>query len=283
LQIQGKICLVTGANAGIGKATALGLAEMGAAVVMVCRSRARGEAALADIRRRSGNDQIALLLADLSSQAQVRALAAEFKQRYDRLHVLVNNAAIIPLQRQETEDGLEMQFAVNHLAYFMLTLLLLDVIKASAPARIINVSSQVHAWGEIRFDDLQSRQAYNRHRAYAQAKLANVLFTCELARRLAGTAVTVNALHPGVIATKLGANYGGRERAQDAPLAEARRGAQTTLYLATSPDVAGVSGRYFVYEKAVHRSADAYDQALAQRLWQVSAQLTGMKNEADSI
>ena len=274
--MKDKVCLVTGANAGIGKATALGLAERGATVVMVSRNRERGEAAQAEIRRQSGHEAVDLLLADLSSQAEIRRLAAEFKRQYDQLHVLINNAAIIPLQRQETADGLEMQFAVNHLAYFLLTHLLLDVLKAGAPARIVNVSSQTHRWGRIDFDDLQSERSYDPQAAYKQSKLANVLFTYELARRLQGTGVTVNCLHPGGIRTQLNANYAGRAEAAEASPAELQRGAQTSIYLATSPEVEGVSGKYFVNEQQTQSSAESYDQHLAQRLWQISADLTGL-------
>ena len=272
--MEGKVCLVTGASAGIGTATALGLAERGARVVIVSRDGERGRAAQAEIKRHSGSELIDLLLADLSSQAEIRRLAAEFKDQHDHLHVLVNNAAIVPLRRQETADGLEMQFAVNHLAYFLLTYLLLHVLKSSAPARIVNVSSQTHQWGAIDFDDLQGERSYDPQAAYAQSKLANVLFTYELARRLAGTGVTANCLHPGVIRTKLSANYAGRQGAAEASPAELARGAQTSLYLATSPEVEGVGGKYFVNQREVRSSAASHDQRLAQSLWQVSAELT---------
>lgn len=274
--MDGRVCLVTGANAGIGKATALGLAERGATVIMVARDRERGEAARDEISRRSGNELVDLLLADLSSQAEIRRLATEFKGQYGQLHVLINNAAVIPLQRQETVDGLEMQFAVNHLAYFLLTHLLLDVLKASAPARIVNVSSQTHHWGTIDFDDLQSERSYDPQAAYMQSKLANVLFTYELARRLQGSGVAVNCLHPGSIRTRLNANYAGRSGPVEASLAELQRGAQTSIYLATSPKVEGVSGKYFVNQQQTQSSAESYDQHLSQRLWQISAELTGL-------
>ena len=275
--MEGKVCLVTGANAGIGKATALGLAQRGATVVMVSRNRERGEAAQAEIRHQSGNELVDLLLADLSSQAEIRRLAAEFKRQYGQLHVLINNAAIIPLQRQETADGLEVQFAVNHLAYFLLTHLLLDVLQASAPARIVNVSSQTHQWGRIDFDDLQGEKQYDPQAAYMQSKLANVLFTYELARRLQGSGVTANCLHPGGIRTRLNANYAGRAGAAEASAAELQRGAQTSIYLATSPEVEGVSGKYFVNQQQTRSSAASYDQHLAQRLWQISTDLTGLQ------
>lgn len=276
--ITGKKCLVTGANAGIGRATALGLAKMGANVVMVCRSRERGEAALVEIKRESGNDSVALLVADLSSVAATRRLPDEFKAKYPTLHVLINNAGIIPRKRTVTEDGLETQFAVNHLAYFLLANLLLDVLKASAPARIVNVTSQVHSGASIDFDDLQSERLYRPTYVYKWTKLANVLFTYELARRLEGTGVTANCLHPGGVATNLLADY------LPSPLrfmtkivgVSPEKGARTPIYLATSPDVEGVTGKYFVNQKEARSSKLSYDRNLASRLWQVSAERTGL-------
>ncbi len=200
--MQGKVCLLTGATAGIGKATALGLAQMGATVVMVSRDRARGEAAQAEIKTKSGNAAVDLLLADLSAQQSIRQLAENFQQRYTQLHVLINNAGLFMLRRRTTVDGLEMTFAVDYLAPFLLTNLLLDVLKASAPARIVNVSSNSHEAGYIKLDDLQAEHNYRSMRAYGQAKLAVVLFTYELARRLQGTGVTANCLHPGFVATR---------------------------------------------------------------------------------
>ena len=274
--MKGKVCLVTGANAGIGQATALGLAQLGATVIMVCRSRERGEAARAEIQAQSGNDKVDLLLADLASQAEIRRLAVEIEARYADLHVLINNAAIIPQQRRETAEHLEMQFAVNHLAYFLLTNLLVDKLKASAPARIVVVASQVHASGVIDFDDLQARRNYRPSQVYANTKLANVLFTYELARRLKGSGVIANCLHPGVVATNLLNDYMGVPQGRRDRGIETSKGAQTSLYLATSPEVAGVSGRYFVNREAASSSAVSYDKELAQRLWQVSAELTGL-------
>ena len=274
----GKTCMVTGANAGIGRSTALGLAKMGATVVMVCRNRERGEAALTEIKRESGNDAVSLLLADLSSQAAIQQLAQDFKARYPTLHVLINNAGIVLKKRILTDDKLETQFAVNHLAYFLLTNLLLDDLKASAPARIVNVSSQAHQGVSIDFDDLQSERSYRRTHVYAWTKLANVLFTYELARRLEGTQVTANCLHPGLIATSLIGDYMPRPLRFMTKIvgASPERGAQTPLYLATSPEVEGVSGKYFVDRKAVQSSNASYDTTTASRLWRVSAELTGL-------
>jgi len=203
--MQGKICMVTGANSGIGKATALELAQMGATVVMVCRDRARGEEARSEITTKSRNNAVDLLQADLSSQQSIRQLVENFQHHYTHLHVLINNAgAAFPGRRRETVDGLEMTFAVNYLAPFLLTNLLLDVLKASAPARIVNVSSNSHKSGYIQMDDLQEEKRYRSMRVYGQSKLAVVLFTYELARRLQGTGVTANCLHPGFVATHFG-------------------------------------------------------------------------------
>jgi len=278
--MAGKICMVTGANDGIGKATALGLANLGATVVMVCRSRKLGEAALAEIGQKSSNDHVSLLLADLASQDSIRDLAENFKGQHAALHVLINNAGIIPRQRLVTVDGLETQFAVNHLAPFLLTNLLLDVLESSAPARIVTVASDMHRGASIDFDDLQSERSYRPTQVYAITKLANVLFTYELARRLQGTKVTANCLHPGVVATKLLADGLGIPRALMSTTrlmgASPEKGAKTSIYLATSPAVEGVSGKYFVRQKAVESAKVSYDDTLASRLWRASAKLTGL-------
>lgn len=284
--MQGKICLVTGANSGIGKETALRLAEMGATVVMVCRDRARGEAAQNEIKTRSGNDAVDLLLADLSSQQSIHQLADDFKQRYSQLHILINNAGVVMLRRHETADGLEMIFAVNQLAPFLLTNLLLDTIKASAPARIVNVSSESHEAGFIKMDDLQSKKSYRFMRAYGQSKLALVLFTYELARRLAGTGVTANCLHPGFVATNIGQRGVGPVTRKIVNLIFSRlgispaEGAKTTIYLASSPDVEGITGKYFVKSKPRPSAAISYDETLQQLVWEESARLVKLPIQA---
>ncbi len=277
-RMQGKICMVTGANSGIGKATALGLAQMGATVVMVCRDRARGEAAQSEIKAKSGNNAVDLLLADLSSQQSIRQLAENFKQHYTQLHVLINNAGAFYLTRHETVDGPEMTFAVNHLAPFLLTNLLLDVLKASAPARIVNVASASHEAGYIKMDDLQAKKRYRPMRAYGQSKLAVVLFTYELARKLQGTGVTANCLHPGFVATHIAQGSLG-------PIARTvaksifsfgispEEGAKTSLYLASSPDVEGVTGKYFVQSVPKGSAPISYDESLQRQLWEESAKL----------
>jgi NAD(P)-dependent dehydrogenase (short-subunit alcohol dehydrogenase family) len=274
----GKICMVTGANAGIGKSTALVLGKMGATVVMVCRNRERGHAALNEIRRVSGNEYISLLLADLSSQNSIRQLVENFKTQYTALHVLINNAGNIPRERTVTEDGIETQFAVSHLAYFLLTNLLLDVLKASAPSRIINVASMLHQFATISFDDLQSEHSYQPSKVYNRTKLANIMFTYELARRLHGTQVTANCLHPGVTDTRLLSDYVPTHLRFLVKIISSspETGAQTSIYLATSPDVENVSGKYFVNRKAVRSSKASYDETTAHQLWLVSAELTGL-------
>lgn len=273
--MQGKICVVTGTNSGIGKATALGLAKLGATVVMVCRDRAKGEAAAKEIIGESGNKSVDLLVADLSSQQAIRQLAVEFKSKYTRLDVLINNAGLYLSNRTLTVDGLETTFAVNHLAYFLLTNLLLDVIKASAPSRIVNVASSAHA-DSLDFANLQSEKGYDGMQAYSRSKLANILFTYELARRLAGSNVTVNCLHPGVIRSGLQRDMGLQFQVIARSFASPERGAETSIYLASSPDVAGITGKYFSGKRETRSSAISYDEGVARKLWQVSAELTGL-------
>jgi NAD(P)-dependent dehydrogenase (short-subunit alcohol dehydrogenase family) len=254
---------------------------MGASVVMVGRDRGRGEAALAEIKQKSTNASVDLMLADLSSQEEIRRLADEFKEAYPRIDVLINDAGLFRSKRITTADGLEMTFAVNHLAYFLLTNLLLDVLKASAPSRIVNVSSGDHTNGTIDFDDLQGQKGYKGAKAYSQSKLANVLFTYELARRLEGTGVTADCLHPGAgVRTNLGSGVSGvfgiMVRALTPLMKSPEKGAETSIYLASSPEVEGLSGRYFV-KKAEARSTDvSHDERIARRLWEVSAELTNL-------
>lgn len=282
--MKDKLVLVTGANAGIGRITAQELAKMGAHVVMAARSKERGEAALADIRRASGSGKVDLLLADLSVQAEVRQLAAEFRERYGRLDVLVNNAGALILTRQESGDGIELTFALNHLAYFLLTNLLLDLLKVSAPARIVNVSSAAHYRTELDFDDLENEETYSGMNVYSQSKLANVYFTYELARRLEGTGVTATCLHPGFVASNFAKNNGWLAKLGMLvmrPFAlTPEKGAETSIYLASSADVEGISGEYFDKKKSVRSSTVSYDEAAARRLWEISKQMTGVaKNE----
>ena len=279
--MDGRVCLVTGASSGIGKETALALAGMGATVVMHGHDPERSAAAADAVRRASPQGAVQLVVADLSSQAEVRRLAAEVL-RHDSLHVLVNNAGVLRMRRKLTVEGLELTFALNHLAYFLLTQLLLDRLRESAPARIVNVSSGAHARARLDFDDLQNKRRFRGMRVYGQSKLANVLFTYELARRLEGSGVTANCLHPGLVATRFGSgNHGVMGRAMRLgarlmrPFAlSPARGAGTSIYLATSPEVEHMSGRYFVDSKATQSSHASYDEESARRLWEASEQLT---------
>ena len=286
--MQGKTILITGATAGIGEVAALELARMGATVVGVGRNPAKCTAVAERIRRETGNPNVDFLVADLAVQAQVRRVAAEFRQRYDRLDVLINNAGAFYMQREMTTDGHEMTWALNHLAYFLLTDLLLDMLKASAPARIINVASDAHQGGVINFADLEGKEKYSGWRAYAQSKLANIMFTYELARRLAadptGSGVTVNALHPGFIASNFARNnVNGWRRPFGLLLTALQRiaarspeeGAETIIYLASDPNVAGITGQYFVKKQVAKSNAASHDAAVAARLWTVSEQMVG--------
>ena len=283
-QMQGKVCIVTGATSGIGKATALGLARQQASVVLVARSQAKGEAARQEIQTATGNQHVDLLLADLSSQASIRQLASAITERYPHVHVLVNNAGVFMLKRRETVDGLEMTLAVNHLAPFLLTQLLLDHLRASAPARIVNVCSGAHTAGHINWQDLQLRQRYGVWRAYAQSKLAMLLCSYALVRRLEGEAITINCVHPGFVFTNMGMNnVGPRTQALAKPVlarlgASPEKGARTSLYLATSPEVDQVSGRYFVNCQPTASSPRSYDEDAQQRLWEESARLVQLSD-----
>lgn len=276
--MHGKVCVVTGATSGIGLVTAETLARQGATLVVVGRNPERGAATVSRIQQETGNAAVELMVADLSAQAQVRRLASEIQRRFARLDVLVNNAGALFGRRQLSQDGIEMTFALNHLAYFLFTNLLLDALKASTSARIVNVSSEAHRRARLDFADLQGQHRYSGWRAYARSKLANILFTYELARRLEGTGVVANALHPGFVAT----NFGRNNRSITAMLFRVlqlaaispEEGAHTIIYLATSPEVQGITGEYFVKQKAVRSSQVSYDRAAAERLWQVSAGLT---------
>jgi NAD(P)-dependent dehydrogenase (short-subunit alcohol dehydrogenase family) len=277
--MQGKTCMITGASSGIGRATALALAGMGARMVLICRDRGRGEETTAEIVAKTGNSDVWLLLADLSSQAEVRRVAADFLASDRPLHVLINNAGVVNLQRTVTVDGIESTFAVNHLAYFLLTELLLDRLRRSAPARIVNVASDAHKFGALDFDDLGNERRYRAMRVYGQSKLANILFTNELAQRLEGSGVTANSLHPGAVATGLGKNNGAWARALIALLRPFFRtpdnGAATSVYLASSPEVEGVSGKYFANCRQHRPSRAAQDPDAARRLWDISERLVG--------
>ncbi len=278
--MAGRTVLVTGGSGGIGRATALGLAAMGAHLAITGRDRGRTEDAAREIRA-AGGGQVDMFVADLSSQAQVRRLAGEVLQSLPRIDVLVNNVGGFWNTRHVTADGLEHTFAVNHLAPFLLTSLLLDRLKHSTPARVVTVSSNVQAIGRIDFDDLQGERSYSGARAYNQSKLANVLFTYELARRLQGTSVTANALHPGVVRTAFGAEDPSDVQRLFTPfmrpiMMAPAQGAATSIYLASAPDLGQVTGRYFASSKPKRSSKRSNDQAAAARLWQISADLAGL-------
>jgi NAD(P)-dependent dehydrogenase (short-subunit alcohol dehydrogenase family) len=278
--MTGKVVAITGANAGIGKETAAALARMGATVVMTSRDAARGEAALAEVRERSGSDTVELVALDLADLSSVRACAAQLLARHDRLDVLVLNAGLMLRRRTETTDGFETTFGVNHLGHFELTRLVLDRVQASAPARIVVVASHAHKTARrgLDFDDLQSTRRYRSFRAYSHSKLANVYFTRELARRLSGTGVTVNAVHPGYVASRFGrdgdmpfesiAKVGSRLLA-----ISPEEGARTSVYLASSPEVDGITGEYFVKCRPAPVSKAAQDDIAARRLWDTSESL----------
>jgi NAD(P)-dependent dehydrogenase (short-subunit alcohol dehydrogenase family) len=284
-QMQGKICLITGATNGIGKATAYDLARRGATIVIVARDRARGEVVQHELQTQCNNPSIDLLIADLASQASIRQLSEDFHQRYTQLHVLINNAGTVLLKRTETVDGLETTFAVNHLAPFLLTNLLLDVLKASAPARIVNVNSGAHLSGKVLLDDLQTTKGYKMMQVYSNSKLAQVLTSYELARQLQGTDVTINCLHPGFVGTNIGANNVG-------PIVGAvlkkiisllgtspENGARTSIYLATSPEVEHISGKYFVNSVPKPSAALSYNETLQKQMWDISAKLVHLNQD----
>jgi len=281
--MTGKTVIVTGGNSGIGKATAVALARMGARVIITARDRTRGNQAAEEIRLASGSDQVELAVFDLGDLASVRAGAADLLDRCLRIDVLINNAGLVLTDRAETVDGYEATFAVNHLGPFLLTELLTDRLVASAPSRVVNVASTAHrsARHGLDFEDLQSRQGYRGMQVYGSSKLANILFTTELAGRLSGKGVTANSVHPGTVATGYGRDGDTRGllafglKVIKPFILTPEKGARTSVYLASSDDVAGVTGKYFVKGKARKPSAAAQDEAAARRLWTVSEELVG--------
>ena len=279
--MKNKICLITGGNSGIGKAAAIQLAKKGATVVILSRSKERGQQAVKDIIALSGNANIDLLVADLASQKSVRNAVQEFKSKYNSLHVLINNAAVFLPNRTETEEGIESTFAINYLSHFLLTDLLMDVLKSSAPSRIINVASK-HSGITINFDDLMLTKKYSVMKAVGPTKLALVLFTKELARRLDGSGVTVNSLHPGLVKSNLLNNMPWvLRKIFNLISVSPEKGAETVVYLAASKEVEGVSGGFFVNCKPVKTTTIADDESLALRLWNKSMEL--IKGQTDSL
>jgi NAD(P)-dependent dehydrogenase (short-subunit alcohol dehydrogenase family) len=275
--MNGKTVLITGASAGVGLHSAIGLAKSGAEVVMVGRDEGRTAQAMEQVKSQTGNQAISYLIADLSSLNDVRKLAGEFKNKYNKLDVLLNNAGAIFFWRRLSVDGYEMSLALNHLNYFLLTNLLLELLKAGPSGRIVNVSSRAHYRGHVNCDDLQSKQGYNAMRVYSMSKLMNVLFTYELARRLQGTNVTANCLHPGFVASNFAVNNGWWVRLGMTFMSgriSVEEGSKCSIYLASSPEVQDISGRYFNYDLKETRSSDeSYDETIAKHLWDVSEML----------
>jgi NAD(P)-dependent dehydrogenase (short-subunit alcohol dehydrogenase family) len=278
--MRGKVCIVTGATSGIGLATARELARKGASVFIVGRSPERSELAVNQIRQASSAAEIGWFAADLSSLRDVRRLASLIRDRCPRVDVLVNNAGGIFLSRQESADGIELTWALNHLSYYLLTNLVLPQLTSGHAARIVNVASDAHHGASIKFEDIEGKARYSAWRSYQQSKLANILFTYELARRLEGTSVTVNALHPGFVNTNIFRHPTWRawlvRRAADLIALSPERGAQTSIYLASSPEVAGISGKYFAKQKPVTSSPQSLDRTAASRLWELSREMTGV-------
>ena len=282
--MSGKVVLITGGTSGIGKAAAVELALMGAEVVVTGRNKERGREAVEEIKARSGSDAVSLLLADLTVQAEVRELAEEFRRNHDRLDVLVNNAGVVNQKRSETPDGMESTLASNHLAPFLLTELLLDLLKESAPSRVVTTASEAERWGRLDFDDLQSRKRYGAFPVYGMTKLANIMFTIDLAERLEGTGVTANCFHPGAVSTNFGSGNGGISsilfRAFKPFMRSPEKGADTLVYLASSPDVEGMTGKYLSDRKLITAKSIAYDAEARRKLWEASEELTGLKVSA---
>jgi len=281
--MQGKTVLITGANQGIGKASAEALGAMGAKLVLVCRNAEKAKAASVDIEKAGAKD-VQLIVGNVGSQAEIRRIASEFLAKNDRLDVLLNNAGVLVTERRDTVDGIEETFAVNHLGYFLLTNLLLDVLKKSAPARVVSVSSEAHRSAKMNWDDLQMKRDWSSFRAYGQSKLCNILFTRELAHRLEGTRVTANCLHPGVIASGFGHTDGGFIsvilKVAKPFLITPEKGAKTQVYLASSPEVEGVSGKYFDKSKERTPNKAALESGAPERLWTISEELTGLRAKA---
>jgi NAD(P)-dependent dehydrogenase (short-subunit alcohol dehydrogenase family) len=293
--MSGKVCLVTGATAGIGFATAVGLARQGATVVGVGRNRDKCQAVAARIRQETGNPTVEFMQADLSARAEVRRLAQEFQRSHPRLDVLVNNVGAFFMSRRLSVDGIEMTWALNYLGVYLLTELLLDTLKASAPreaslehngreSRVVNVSSAMHTSAQLNFDDLQGQRKYSGMKAYGQSKLAMVMYTYDLARRLAGTGVTVNALHPGFVASDMYRSSGGFIKLLGPVIklmaVSPEAGAETSIFVAGSPEVEGVTGKYFVKKQAVASSPASYDSAATARLMTLTATMVGQDSPA---
>lgn len=278
--MKGKVVVITGATSGIGQVAAETLAGMGARIVQVARDKSRGEAALARLRQRAPGLAHTIHYADMSQLSQMKQVAAQIAAAESRIDVLINNAGALFSSRQVTEDGLELTFALNHISYFVLTLGLRERLVASSPTRVVNTSSDAHKRARLDFSDLQSARGYSGFKVYGRSKLCNILFTRELARRLAGAGVTANCLHPGFVATRFGDQSGGAlsfaVRAAKVFAISPEKGAETIVYLASSPDVANVSGEYFYQCRATTPTHEAQDDDAARRLWAETAKLAGL-------
>jgi NAD(P)-dependent dehydrogenase (short-subunit alcohol dehydrogenase family) len=279
MNMEGKNCIITGANSGIGYATAIGLAKLNANVIMVCRNLERGETAQKEIIEKTGNKHVDLLFCDLSSFDSIRNFATEFKAKYQNLHVLINNAGVMLSKRELSVDGFEMNFAVNFLAPFLLTNLLLDTLKKCAPSRIINVDSAAHKYGSIDFEDLQGENKKRRFMGlYGDSKLALLLISYELSRRLEGTGVTLNTIHPGVVNTNLGVDRSKPKKGIVRRFFKSpEKAAETSIYLASSSEVEGVTGKYFINKQQQKSSEDSYNEDNAKKLWDIALKMTGLK------
>jgi Dehydrogenases with different specificities (related to short-chain alcohol dehydrogenases) len=279
--MENRTCIITGANSGIGKVTATSLAQQGAILVMVCRSKEKGLIVLNRIKEKTRNPHIELIMADFSSQKDIRRAANEIKAHYPVIDVLINNAGAINDQRTETIDGYETTFATNHLGYFLFTNLLLDNLKAAPKARIVNVASEAQRMGKINFDDLQTKNGYTPMKAYSQSKLANIIFTFELAKRLKGTNITANCLHPGVVNTNFGKELKGFTgilfKLLSPFMRNADKGAETSIWLTTAPELEGISGKYYSNKKEIKSQPASYDAGIQKKLWEISEQMTNVK------
>jgi NAD(P)-dependent dehydrogenase (short-subunit alcohol dehydrogenase family) len=282
--MEGKICLVTGANAGIGLETARGLAEMGATVVLACRSAEKGLKAREDIIRSTGNEHVDVRVLDLSSQSDVRRFAADFCAHYPKLDVLINNAGVFCSGFHWTVDGVETQLATNHVGHFLLTLLLLEPLKAAAPSRVVMVSSGLHFNGQIDFQDIHNEKHYLPTFVYSQTKLANVLFANEFGRRFPGIGVTANSVHPGAVRTRIAQKqsnifYSAGWAILKPFMISPEKGAATSIYVATAPELEGVTGKYFDNCQEKEAAPAALDEDIARQLWEVTLKLCGMESE----
>ncbi len=277
MELQDKTAIITGATSGIGRVTALAIAKEGIQLVLPVRNIEKGESLKDEIKRETGNRNVDVMPCDLASMSSIRQFAAEFEKKYSTLHLLINNAGLWEAKRKESDDGIEMNFAVNHLAPFLMTTLLLDTIKRSAPSRIISVASAAHKYGKMRFNDLEGKKSWGSMQSYAQSKLANILFTRRLARELEGSGVTANCLHPGVVNTQLFSKMPGfMQKIFGLFMISPEKGAQTSIYLATSPEVEIISGEYFDKKKIAKTTAHARDMQVADMLWEASKEYCGL-------